>query len=397
MKKKERKEVFVALKMSGISGREKLSGIYRYLAERRVGASPWNVRLVRNKSELTRRAVEDAIAAGFDGFILSIPGTERATAPLGATSVPGVVMDVHSPELERRRKNLVTVHNSDESIGKLAADVLSSGGYRSVAFLHPEAPTDWSVERHRAFAAALAERGIWCQELGNLEDVAGLPRPAAVFAANDDRALELLYHVQARGLAVPDAIAVLGVDNDTMICEHSSPRLTSVEPDFEMEGYLAAKALDAMMEGGRPRSAATRITVPVKSVVTRDSLKIDSASVRLVQKALDFIERHATAGIGVRDVVAHLGCSRRLADLRFREIRGVSILEEITERRLDAVKTRLTLSRAKIDTISAECGYRDPNYLKTLFKKRFGCTMRAWRSRSAGAEDFSSAGFLPTR
>lgn len=378
MGKDGRKNVFIALKMSGISGREKLSGIYRYLTERYGDASAWSIRLIRNRNELSRKTIEEAIAAGFDGFIISIPGTERATAPLGGVNIPSVITDIRSPEIEQRPHNLVIIRSSSESIGQLAAETLAAGSYRAFAFLHPRAPTDWSIDRCQAFSTALAEHGIWCNELKELTGIVDLPRPCAVLAANDDLALETMNYLQSRGIAVPDAVAILGVDNDTLLCEHSSPRLTSVEPDFEKIGYLAAKELDRTMTD--PGGPAMRISVPARNVVIRDSLRIESDAARLVQKALTFIEQHATEGIAVPDVVAHLGCSRRLADLRFREVHGCTILEKITERRLDAVKTRLTLSRAKIETISTECGYRDPCYLKTLFKKRFGCTMTEWRN-----------------
>ena len=71
--------------------------------------------------------------------------------------------------------------------------------------------------------------------------------------------------------------------------------------------------------------------------------------------------------------------SRRLADLRFRELQNKSILQAITERRLDEVKRRLRETHEKIDTIAAACGYSNPNHLKNLFKRRFSMSMSAFR------------------
>jgi AraC-like DNA-binding protein len=117
----------------------------------------------------------------------------------------------------------------------------------------------------------------------------------------------------------------------------------------------------------------------VKKIVRRESTTEESTAGKLVQKAIAYIDLHALEGIEVSDVVRHLKCSRRLADLRFRELQGRSILDAITERRLDEVKRLLAGTKEKIDTIAAICGYTNPNYLKNLFKKRFGMSMREFR------------------
>ena len=99
-----------------------------------------------------------------------------------------------------------------------------------------------------------------------------------------------------------------------------------------------------------------------------------------MQKAVAYIRRNALKGIGAADVVRHLGCSRRLADLRFRELQGTSIGEAIICRRLDEVRRLLATTREPIDAIGLSCGYENANYLKNLFKRRFGMTMRDYRS-----------------
>ena len=124
------------------------------------------------------------------------------------------------------------------------------------------------------------------------------------------------------------------------------------------------------------------LLVGVKSIVRRESTAVLSTAGRLVQKAVAYIDRNATKGIGVRDVVAHLKCSRRLADLRFRQLQGRSILDAITERRLDEVKRRLIATDDRIDEIAATCGYPNANYLKNLFKRRFSMSMRDFRRQS---------------
>ena len=197
-------------------------------------------------------------------------------------------------------------------------------------------------------------------------------------AANDDTAFKLMEVIKASKLKIPADYAILGVDNDTLICENVRPRLSSIQPDFESEGFIAAKVLDEMMQKESPTPVST-IIAGIKRIIRRESTAEISHAGRLIQKAIAYIDAHATDGIDVSDVVAHLGCSRRLADLRFRQLQGRSILETIIERRLTAVQRRLAETRDTIDTITADCGFKNPNYLKNLFKKRFSMTMSEFR------------------
>ena len=377
------KNVFIALKMAGVAGQSKLVGLFRYLKETYGENSPWEIRLVRTRVELASDVVKQAIANGTDGFIVSIPDTEDAVFPLTEISAPTIAMDIRSPELEARQSNIVFIRNSSEEIGREAAlFLLGQGVARSYAFLHSEPVMDWSEARFKAFKRMLNDNGIWCEELFSPADAARLKRPAAILAANDDRAYELLKALAARHVAVPRGVAVLGVDNDELFCENTHPRLSSVQPDFEEEGWLAAKTLDDMMQG---RAFAERtLLVGVKRIVQRESTTEQSHAGRLVQKAVAYIDRHALEGIGVNDVVKHLKCSRRLADLRFRELQGRTILNAITERRLDEVKSRLAGTKEKMDAIASACGFKSPIYLKNLFKKHFGMSMSKFRASARG-------------
>ena len=117
-----RKKVFIALRMAGIAGQEKLSGVFRFLGENH----DWDIRFVRTAGEFTAAAVRDAIRERFDGFIVSIPDTEQPAAVLATTDIPTVVMDIHSPRLSARTKQIAFIRNSAEEIGRTA------GGRREV-------------------------------------------------------------------------------------------------------------------------------------------------------------------------------------------------------------------------------------------------------------------------
>ncbi len=372
------KNVFVALKMSAIAGQTKLAGIFRYLNERYGDRSPWDIQLVRTRFELTRERINDAIAGKTDGFIISTPDTEDAVEPLSRTDAPTVVMDVRCGPLDERKRRIVFIRNSAEAIGREAAHFLVKQGVaRSYAFLHAAGGYDWSRTRCDAFMSELREAGLWCEGLHDPSQVTKLKRPAAVLAANDETAFELLKFLRGKHLAVPRDIAVLGVDNDTLLCENSYPRLSSIQPDFEAEGFMAAEALDAMMSGRQ--SGRRTLLTDVKKVVSRESTADPSPAGKLVQKAVTFIDRHATEGISVGDVIRHLKCSRRLADMRFRELQKRTILEAITERRLEEVKRLLAETDDTIETIAGKCGYKAASHLMSLFRKHFSMTMRDFR------------------
>jgi len=200
-------------------------------------------------------------------------------------------------------------------------------------------------------------------------------------AAWDTRATQVLNICQEAGIKVPRQIAVLGVDNDELLDESCDPPLTSIQPDHEKLGYAAARALERLMAGRDPKDSKPFLARPVK-VVERESAVATTPTAHILSRALDFIRKNAVKGIKVDDVAKALGISRRLADLRFQQFCGETINETITRHRLDAVKKLLATTNRSIKIVSESCGYTDLAYLKTLFKKRFGTTMREWRSQN---------------
>lgn len=370
-----RKRVFIALKMSGIAGQEKLSGIFRQLGD----DHDWDIALSRTAAEFTPERVAAAIADGTRGFIVSIPEATDALAALARKDIPTVAMDVPAESLAGRAVNLVRISNSSEEIGREAANhLLAIGKCRAYAYIHNSAIRRLSEERCNSFTATLRDHGCWCHVLESPDGIAKLERPLGVFAANDDCGYSAIEYCHAHRLRVPEDVAVLGSNNDTLICENCHPRLSSIQPDFEREGFLAAESLTKMMTK-RARQLQSDVFVGVKTIVRRESTAEISPSGKLTQKALAYIRRNALKGISVDDVARYLQVSRRLADLRFRELQGTTIGETIIQVRLEEVKRLLRSTHDPIDAIAEACGYENPNYLKNLFRKRFAMTMRDFR------------------
>ena len=190
---------------------------------------------------------------------------------------------------------------------------------------------------------------------------------------------------------VPEQVSVLGVDDDVLLCDFTNPPLSSVKPDHEQVGYRAAAELDVLMNARTKttRKKARVVLCQIKGVTERATTKPLAPSSALIKKALDYIDKHACEGATVKDVVAHLGISRSLADLRFRETLGVSILDTLTKRRLNEVVRLLFTTDYSIKRISLTCGFNNIKHLKWLFKKHFHMSMRDYR-KANGTQD---AGF----
>ena len=157
--------------------------------------------------------------------------------------------------------------------------------------------------------------------------------------------------------------------------------MTSVFPDHVHEGELAAAELKRALSRNECLNRTRTIRSKKKSIVERGSTANISPAAHLVDTAQTYIARNAVKGISVRDVVKHLGVSRRLADLRFRECTGKTILETIQEVKLEELKRILTISADTIKKITRSCGFNDEIHAKHLFKRKFGMTMREWRQQ----------------
>ena len=177
-------------------------------------------------------------------------------------------------------------------------------------------------------------------------------------------------------------MSVLGIDDEELVCENATPTLSSIRPDFVRAGKTAAAALEKMMRGKGSRPTATVVIHGGNEIVRRASTPSETTSGPLVQKALAFIEKNAHRGIGVKDVQEHLKVSRSLMDLRFREVRGESVLSCILSARLAELKRLLRGTDDSIESITRRLGWTSPNYPKNLFKKHFCMPMREWRMQN---------------
>lgn len=381
MEKKPHYRVVILLRLDIMPGRQELIGIFRYM--KRKGLR-WDIQL-RSPSDITSDQFSGTGAP--DGVINAESQLSAAADTIVRTDIPIVSLDVPSDILAKRTHDIVFLHADNDAIGKTCmAHLAEKGKFASWGFVHDAHHRPWSYARKQAFKAAVRKAGFrFCEmSAGRENDLPGwlktLPKPAAVMVACDRRAMQVLEACQMQGIDIPGQIAIVSVDNDEMYCECSSPTISSLDPDFENEGYLAAAELDRMLRKKTSSPAKTIIT-PAGKVVERESTTPIPTSALLVQRALDFINANAHKGIGVRDVVEELGVSRRLADLRFHQYCGKSILETINDQRMTRVKRLLSTSKLGMGKIASICGFNSPKHLSVAFRKKFNCSMSDYRNR----------------
>ena len=274
----------------------------------------------------------------------------------------------------------------------MAAGHLLQRGYHHYAFVGV-ARRVWSQRRETSFCQSIKAAGfpvqvykpsgagrdrVWEREQPVLADwLRRLPKPVGVMACNDDRGREVLEACRAAGIRVPEEIAVIGVDNDDLLCELADPPLSSVVLNAEGVGYRAAALLDQMMRG-RSRKPQRLIAEPL-FVVTRhstDMVAIDDAE---AAAALRFIHDHAMEPIQVSDVVRHVQISRRNIEIRFQNSVGRTLHAELQRVRLERAKRFLAETNIPIPQVAESVGYRTPSYFIQVFRAAHGMTPAKYR------------------
>jgi LacI family transcriptional regulator len=197
-------------------------------------------------------------------------------------------------------------------------------------------------------------------------------------ACNDQRGQHVLDACQRLNVAVPEQVAVIGCDDDAVLCNLCHPPLSSVIPNPERIGYEAAALLDRMMSGSAAPTTPQRIEpVGVHTRQSTDVLAIDDPA---VASALRFIRERAFQGVSMKDVLKHSDMSRSLLERKFRQYLGHSPQAEIRSNQLKRVKQLLAESDLPLGEIAALAGYAHPEYMSVVFKRETGQTPGQFRA-----------------
>ena len=312
------------------------------------------------------------------------------------------------PSLRPRSLSIVC---DDRAIAAEAADLFVRHDLREFGYVgsrHEHFNTGWDAARREAFASRLAEHGFSARAYsptGRSDEeesaalaawLRALPKPCGLFVAYDQRARRVLEICRAEGISVPEQIQVIGVDNESWICESIRPTLSSIEPDFEGAGYRAAGALLEMMDGARDNAQCTMRnaqcasaggpgfvpaveTFGVRRVVQRMSTIDAHGSAGRAVRARDYIRTHAGEPFSVPMLAKRLGCSLRTLQLSYRTVFGTTVARDIAESRLDKARELLEGTDTPVGEIGALVGFDSQPHFARMFKARVGMSMAAWR------------------
>ncbi len=281
-------------------------------------------------------------------------------------------------------------------IGHLGAEHFIERGYQKFGFAG-FSNLLWSRERRDGFVEAVRLAGRECavydvvypgdatpfweeEEIGKLSAwVRELPKPIGVMACVDLRAQQLVSAAHAAGILVPEEVAVLGANNDTIRCELADPALSSVAPNAFQSGYRAAALLRDLIGGQKPTVIDQRVE-PL-GVVTRHSTDVLAVEDRNVAAALSFIREQACHGITVEQVLQHAHASRSQMERKFRQYIGRSPQSEIRRVQLRKIRQLLLETDFPLKRIAELTGFEHMEYMCVLFKRETGIPPGIYRVR----------------
>ena len=370
--------VILLIESSRASGRSMLRGIASYARLNGPWSFYWEPRGLE-------AAGEDLQSIDADGVILR--DVEKA-GQIAKWGIPAVVVGHY----KRETPGLVNVITDDESIGELAAEHLLDCSLKNFAYCGIEG-MPWSGARAGSFQRRLAKAGFsvhhykrppfiaeasWQTERRFMAEwLNSLPHPVGVMCCNDEQGEMVIEACKAASLRVPDEVAVIGADNDDLVCELSDPPMTSVGLNFERAGHDSAEILHQLMRG--IPAEKNKIVVPATQVVPRQSTGIFFMDDPVAVKALRFIRAHAREPIQVNNVANAAGLSRRVLEKRFRKMLGRTVMEEIRRARVEQISRMLAETNEPVSQIALAMGCQDLQHFARYFRRQTGKTPLDYR------------------
>lgn len=297
------------------------------------------------------------------------------------------ILAIHSSKYPPK---LPVIKTDSQAIAKMAAEHFLEKGYKHFAFCGFD-EFDWSEGRKHYFNSFIRDAGFttynfsssskkkhWKVEQQRLTQwIQSLPKPIGIFACNDDRGQHLLEVCKLINIHIPDDVAVIGVDNDPMICDLGDPPLTSIALNVEAAGFEAAQLMEEMIE--KKKLTGDHILVSPTHIVQRqssDSIAVDDEE---LTKALQFIKENAKNKISVHDVVHATCLSRRTLERRFKEVLHRSIYRHIQHTRVELIAKLLIETELPVSEITSLFTFTDSVHVSRCFKREKGVSLREFR------------------
>jgi LacI family transcriptional regulator len=379
--------VALLIESSRSYGRELLMGIAKYV---RIHG-PWSIEF--EEGDPCEQFPKWFGRWKWDGIIARV-STPAMAEVIRRAGVPVVDLSGSLPEAGFPR-----IRSDEGAVGRLAAEHLIERGFKNFAFCGFNG-TDWSDLRRASFERRISEAGLTSQAFENpgpmqsfstldyeehgerherdlMAWLQSLPKPCGLMACNDARGRQILNCCREVGVAVPDEVAVIGVDKDEIFCELSDLPLSSVILNTQQIGFEAAALLARLMTGDC--AGPTSILVKPMGVMSRQSTDVLAIEDRHIAAALRQIREQACDGLDVRSILKSVPLSRSVLERRFSQILGISPKAEILRVRLDRVCRLLAESDLPLAEVAEKAGFEHPEYMSRLFKKKVGITPGEFR------------------
>lgn len=367
--------------------KELLKGISRYSKEH----GPWvfcRMPLFQRETKGMEGIFEWAKEWGADGIIGQIYNDPKVTL-FKEAGIPIIAQD-----FIERFKGIPNITGDHKEAGRLGAEYFLKKGFKNFAF-YGFRNIVWSRERAEGFEERIKEAGyevhffekdkldsgnIWYYKPSPLSQwLKSLPKPIALMACDDNQGQHVTEACRHSEIIIPQEVAVLGVDNDEMVCELSDPPLSSIAQDAENGGYQAAKLLEHMIKNGADNFYD--IVVKPTQIVTRQSSDIYATNDQHIATVLKYIHLNLEKPIQVNDVVKQVPLSRRTLEKRFQEITGYPIYKYIFNLRMEKLSTKLLETDMNVFEIAIDLGLTDSKNISRQFKQLKGCTPSEYRKK----------------
>ena len=328
----------------------------------------------------------------WDGAILALPSDTKAVmrfvrhTHIPMVDIGNIPADMPFPK----------VHEDNEAIGRIAAEHLLEKRFTHLAY-YCQFPRHQFVVRGKSFAAAAQAAGaefhfiegknqifrkdpsLYYRQI--IRHLHKLAKPVGILAGSDEWAVALVNACMIADIAVPDQIAILGVDNSIPIVTTAHVPVSSVMIDFERQTYEAAGLLERMMDGEPPPTAP--VLIPPKGIAVRESTDTLQIPHKGVQSALAFIRDHCREHISVHDIAHAAGISVSTLVANFKSCVHHSVHQHVNVRRLDAACALLRDTSSHMDVIAEQAGFPSTHRMCKVFRGKLGCSPREYRQRNS--------------
>lgn len=372
-------------------GRGICRGIARYAERNATWSLIWSNVIERASRPQSLPRIDPGEINGILMRITSASATRR----IASLGIP--VVDL----LQDSHHRIPSFLADDDAVAKMAADFFIQEGFTNFAFCgYPGVP--FSERRERAYRKELRRHRFECSCYSHdpvrrsnmlkemqtgfheIEELAmwakTLRLPACILACNDVRAVQVLQACKLAKIAVPQSVAVLGVDNDELLVEFFKPRLSSIELDTDLTAFKACETLDKLMRG--EHLACYQDYTGPRKLIERESTDTIATTDPIVSEAIRAIRKDACRGLRVKELMQSLRISRTKLEVRFNAVLGKTIHDVITETRVRRMSQILQTSDDPLHAIAARVGYSNVSHMSRVFRQATDMWPGEYRNRA---------------